>query len=189
MRDDDRLWRERQLRAAVLAGDELAWRTWYDAYHGTVTAYVRWRCGGRVDFSEEVIQETWLTAVRRVRSFNPNQGSFQNWLFGIAANVVRNSLRKRRWFTAHSQSLNGQHDVKQPAIIAEPVDSAQRVAVALDQLSPRHEQVLRSKYLEGQSVQAIAEACGETPKTIESLLTRAREAFRLEFARVSQSDG
>ena len=37
--------------------------------------------------ADEVVQETWLVAVRRVRSFDPGQASFLAWLRGIAANV------------------------------------------------------------------------------------------------------
>ena len=57
-------------------------------------------------------------------------------------------------------------------------ERAERVAVALAELPPRYEAVLRAKYLDGRSVQQIAEAGGETPKAVESLLGRAREAFR-----------
>ena len=52
------------------------------------------------------------------------------------------------------------------------------MALALAELSPRYEQVLRAKYLDGLSVQAMADEWGETPKAIESLLSRARQAFR-----------
>ena len=38
--------------------------------------------------------------------------------------------------------------------------------------------MLRAKYLDGRSVADIAAAGGETPKAVESLLTRARQAFR-----------
>ena len=48
-------------------------------------------------------------------------------------------------------------------------------------LPDRYEAVLRAKYLEGRSVQDIASAWDETPKAVESLLTRARQAFRALF--------
>jgi len=62
--------------------------------------------------------------------------------------------------------------------VHDPQERAVRIARTLADLPPRQEQVLRSKYLEQMSVQAIADAWGETPKAIESLLTRARQAFR-----------
>ena len=95
MTSDDRAQRERLLRRAVLAGDQRAWQSWYDESYVPLYAYVHWRSGGLEDLAEEVVQETWLVAVRRVRRFDPRQGSFHAWLRGIAANVLRNRLRGR----------------------------------------------------------------------------------------------
>src|SRR5712692_6675408 len=95
MDSSERVWRERGLHAAVLAGDERAWSTLYaDAFDG-LYAYARWRCAGLHDLADDIVQETWLIAVRRIRSFVPENGSFAGWLRGIAANVVRNHLRRR----------------------------------------------------------------------------------------------
>src|SRR5262249_17938556 len=87
MHSSERVWRERGLRAAVLAGDERAWRAWYDECFPGLYAYVSWRCAGLRDLADEVVQDTWLIAVRRMRRFDPEQGSFRAWLHGIAANV------------------------------------------------------------------------------------------------------
>ena len=89
MPEGDRVWRERGLRSAVLAGDEQAWRAWYEESFAGLDAFVRWRCAGRRDWAEDIVQETWLVAVRRIRSFDPARGSFADWLRGIAANLVR----------------------------------------------------------------------------------------------------
>src|SRR6516162_5166570 len=94
MQPGERVRRERALRRAALAGDEAAWRAWYDASFAGLYAYVRWRCGGLRDRADEVVQETWLTAVRRLRAFDPAAGSFAAWLRGIAANLLRNLFRR-----------------------------------------------------------------------------------------------
>src|SRR5438093_10891686 len=85
---------EQRLHRAVLAGDERAWRTWYDASFAALDAYVVWRCAGLRDLADDVVQETWLIAVRRVSSFDPERGRFLSWLRGIAANVLRGQLRR-----------------------------------------------------------------------------------------------
>ncbi|HEV2948152.1 MAG TPA: sigma factor [Gemmataceae bacterium] len=76
MPEGDRVWRERGLRSAVLAGDEQAWRAWYEESFAGLDAFVRWRCAGRQDWADDIVQETWLVAVRRIRSFDPQRGSF-----------------------------------------------------------------------------------------------------------------
>jgi RNA polymerase sigma-70 factor (ECF subfamily) len=188
MPSGDRRWREHGLRNAVLAGDETAWRTWYDETFPGLYAFVRWRCAGIPDWTEDVVQETWLTAVRRIRSFDPDRGSFSDWLRGIAANLLRNQLRKRR----PTPSPNGQpEEQSQPAAQARVRltgpeerhnrDQAEQVVHALSRLPERYESALRAKYLDQQSMAEMAEAWNETPKAIESLLTRAREAFRQEY--------
>jgi RNA polymerase sigma-70 factor (ECF subfamily) len=193
MPSGDRRWREHGLRNAVLAGDEAAWRTWYDETFPGLYGFVRWRCAGIPDWTEDLVQETWLTAVRRIRSFDPDRGSFSDWLRGIAANLLRNQLRKGR----PTPSPNGQpEEQSQPAAQARVRltgpeerhnrDQAEQIAFALSRLPERYESALRAKYLDQQSMAEMAEAWNETPKAIESLLTRAREAFRQEYQRLER---
>jgi RNA polymerase sigma-70 factor (ECF subfamily) len=178
MQPGDRVGREQLLRRAVLAGEEVAWRTLYDEAFPGLYAYVLWRCAGLRDRADEVVQETWLTAVRRLRSFDPSAGSFAAWLRGIAANLLRNHFRRENRRARRTQPLAGE-----PATgdVSEQREQAERVAHALGELPEHYEAVLRAKYLEGQSVAAIATARDESPKAIESLLTRARQAFRQAY--------
>jgi RNA polymerase sigma-70 factor (ECF subfamily) len=171
----DRAWRERGLRDAVVRGDDRAWRAWYDAEYPGLEAYVLWRCGGLRDSADDVIQETWLTAVRKVRAFDPETGGFHQWLCGIAANVLRNHLRSRRRRPGH-EGLNGIEGRSDTALADR--ERAERVAAALAALPERYEAVLRMKYLDRMSVADMAAARGETEKAVESLLSRARAAFR-----------
>jgi RNA polymerase sigma-70 factor, ECF subfamily len=60
-------------------------------------------------------------------------------------------------------------------------EQAEQVALALSRLPEHYETVLRAKYLDGLSVAAIAAERGESVKAVESLLTRAREAFRAAY--------
>jgi RNA polymerase sigma-70 factor (ECF subfamily) len=186
----DRVQRETLLRGAVLGGDEAAWQTWYDDTFDDLYQYVRWRCAGRRDWADEIVQETWLTAVRRIRKFDPRQGSFPAWLRGIAVNLLRNHLRKWRTRTRFEQQLDrgNNHDGAETEKAAEREERQQqrqhreqRIAAALDALAPREEAVLRAKYLDGRSVAEIAANGGETLKAVESLLSRARQAFRRAY--------
>ena len=174
MSDGGRAWRERAVRDAVLAGDAAAWRGWYDDHAPGLAAYVRWRCAGLHDLADDVVQEAWLVAVRRLRAFDPAAGSFAAWLAGIAANAVRNALRARR-----RKPTRPLAEVPEPG--KEPADDSARVAAALAALPEHYEAVLRAKYLDRRTVDEIATAQGASVKGIESLLSRARQAFREAF--------
>jgi RNA polymerase sigma-70 factor (ECF subfamily) len=177
MERDGHVWRERAIRDAVLAGDGTAWRAWYDEHFTRLADYARWWCGGLADLAEDVIQETWLTAVRRLRSFDPARGPFFGWLCGIAANAARNAVRGRRRFLRRARPLEAAPHPPAPDDVPAR-EKAERVAAALAALPDRYESALRAKYLDRQTVEQIAAERGETPKAVESLLTRARQAFR-----------
>lgn len=182
MTSSDRVQREELLRRAVLAGDQGAWQSWYEDSYEALYRYVHWRLGGLDDLADEAVQETWLTAVRRIRRFDPRRASFVAWLRGIAANVLRNKLRHRRAERSGRESLQGE---PRGGVSGETElmqrERAQRIAAALADLPEHYEEVLRAKYLESASVAQIAEGSGQTPKAVESLLTRARHAFRQKY--------
>jgi len=179
MQAGDRVERERKLRRAVLTGEEFAWRTLYDDAFAGLYAYVLWRCGGLHDRADEVTQETWLTAVRRLRAFDPSAGSFAAWLRGIAVNVLRNHFRREARRARRTQPL-----ACEPLALEESREQAERISAALASLPEHYEAVLRMKYLEGRSVADIAAQRGESLKAVESLLTRARETFRQAYLRL-----
>jgi RNA polymerase sigma-70 factor (ECF subfamily) len=183
MDPSDRVWRERGLLRGVLAGDEQAWETLYaDAFDG-LHAYVHWRCAGLRDLADDVVQETWLTAVRRIRAFEPERGCFAGWLRGIAANVVRNHLRRHVRCNGRAPTQHVPETI--PAHVPEQHrEQAQQIARALAELPEHYEALLRAKYLDQQSVAAIAAGRGETVKAVESMLTRARQAFRETYLRM-----
>lgn len=63
------------------------------------------------------------------------------------------------------------------------------VHLTLDHLPPHYGRALEWKYLQGLPVHEIARRLETSPKAAESVLTRAREAFRKGFAAVSATLG
>ena len=177
MPDADRTAEERRLCREAAAGDVRAWQRLYDSAFDRLFAYVQWRCGGRRDWAEDIVQETWLVAVRKLADFRAEQATFLAWLRGIAAQLLRNYFRKVRTFP-RSLEESIQERVG-PMEIRE--DPAERIAQALARLPEHYERVLRAKYLDQLSVETIAREAEQTPKAIESLLSRARAAFRQAY--------
>src|SRR5690349_1397773 len=144
MRDGERVAREQALRRAVLEGEEYAWQTFYDEAFAGLYRYVLWRCGSLREWADEVTQDTWLTAVRRLRAFDPSAGNFASWLRGIAANLLRNHFRREGRRARRMQPL-----VQEPLATSDERANGERVAHALAELPEHYEAVLRAKYLEG----------------------------------------
>lgn len=178
MECDERIARDRWLRAAVLRGDAEAWRRWHEETASGLLAFVRWRSGGDRHLADEIAQETWLVAVREIKRYDPLAAPFAAWLRGIADHLLRNYLRRRQVRANHA--LDDQHAAADagPSRAMEDREHAARVAAALALLPPRYEAALRAKYVDGATVHEIAQLLGTTNKSVESLLTRARGAFR-----------
>lgn len=180
----EKRYEEAALREAILRGSEAAWRTMYERYFDAHYAYVRWRLRGDVPRTDDVVQECWMTAVRRIGDFDPSRAQFGTWLRGIADNVIRNDHRKLKQLG----SLGAQVTDPRDRAHAPPNDNgmAECVGVALAALPEHYRDVICAKYRDGMSVLEIAAKRGQSGKAIESLLTRARDAFRREYRRLQE---
>lgn len=172
---------EEALREAVLAGNESAWRALYERNFTAVHAYVFHRCARRADRAEEVVQEAWLVAVRRIADFDPRRGAFESWLKGIAEHVLKN--HRRRWIRDRQASSANAPAAGTPPEPAEDsaeggIEARELVALALTALPAGYQAVLKAKYHHCLSVAQIAAEGGQTIKSVESLLSRARAALR-----------
>lgn len=176
-----REWEERGLRAAILSGDEAAWRVLYERYFDALYAYSFARVGRDPDRAQEVVQECWMVAVRRVRAFEPARGSFGQWLRGIADRVILG--QQRRWARRNRLARN-EPPVPESTGPIVPSDAGERVARVLLSLPAPYAAVLRAKYAEQLAVADIARGWGRSVKAVESLLSRARTAFREAWSRV-----
>ncbi|MEA3364094.1 MAG: RNA polymerase sigma factor, partial [Candidatus Hydrogenedentes bacterium] len=159
MEAESRQWEERALRAAVRAGDESAWRVLYERHFDALYAHAYARVGHDPERAQEAVQNCWMTAVRRIRSFDPARGSFANWLAGIADRVL---LGQRRRWARRQRLAQGAQAVPESTITDTPSEAAERVAWVLAELPKNYAAVLRAKYEERQPVAEIAKSWGRS---------------------------
>lgn len=174
MHSAENAWTEFGLKHAALKGDAIAWRTLFDSAMDSLRRYLFWRMGSDHAGIDDLTQETWLIATSKLSSFEPTRGSFASWVMGIAALLLRNHFRKKSRRKVGALSGN-------EAAPTSMKEEADHVAHALAQLTPAQERVLRAKYLEFQTVSQIASVLGQSEKAIESLLSRARAAFKQHY--------
>jgi RNA polymerase sigma-70 factor (ECF subfamily) len=149
------------------------------------------------DAAEEVVQTTLIQAVRKLDTWRGDATLF-TWL----CTICRRECSAFAARTSRGLSVPLEDDdpdvraaLESLAAAAESPDAAlargdvgRLVQIALDYLPPHYSRVLDWKYLQDLTVHDIAERLRTTPKAVESLLTRARMAFREAFATL-QTDG
>ncbi len=157
---------------AAQDGSEQAWRQLFERHFDAVYRFCVALTGARHDLAEELTQQVFVTAARRINRFNPSRAAFRAWLFGVARNrhmAIRTSEQRRK---RHEES-----SAKRPSEAVTPRDCDLQVHEALARLPSHYRTVLEAKYLSGLSMNEIAADNGASIEAIESLLRRARAGF------------
>jgi RNA polymerase sigma-70 factor (ECF subfamily) len=166
------------LIAAAKRGDSDAWRELYRAHAGRLVVWLQRRSSGAAADAatgpDDISNEAWLTAARKIESFHGTSDEFAGWLFGIARKV--------------SANVNRTHERRQTAPLAlvpdAPVAGHEGAITeqawlddALAQLSPRERDVITCTDVVGLDVAGTSEALGMTAVTVR--VTRHRALKRL----------
>lgn len=164
--------------APALPGDEARFRHLFDIGYQPLIAYARRRTGDPVA-ADDVVAETLATAWRRRADLRADASPLP-WLYGIAANVIRNQWRSRGRAhrlvdRLHHDPLNrGYHDLDiefpDPALHA-----------ALDRLSFDDREILRLVTWEELSHAEVAETLGCSVNAVGIRIHRARKRLRHEL--------
>jgi RNA polymerase sigma factor (sigma-70 family) len=189
--DDVDLERDRALVERCQAGDAAAFGNLYARYHERLLRFCLPRLNDRHE-AEDAAQEAFARAWKALPNF-AGERRFYPWLTVIAGNICTDMLRRRSRSTpTDDMELTAQQpvgvvgaDTSEDLVLA-AVDG-ELVTRALDRLSTRHRHVLAMREGSGWTYQQIADHEGVEIGTIETLLWRARQALKREFAAVSES--
>ncbi len=138
--------------------------------------------------AEDLAAEAFATAYRRRASYDRERGSLRSWLFGIAANIVREHWRdEQRLLELDARLASGGtgsfDDDADSRVVAAAL--APQIAGALAALNPEQREVLLLHAWADLSHEEISAALGIANGTARSRLSRARAALR---ARLGEFD-
>ncbi len=168
-----------RLVEAAAAGDAVAFDDLV-RLHGAGVYRLALRMLGNPQDAEDVQQETFVQAYRRLRSFR-GEAAFGTWLYAIAARLCLGKLRRRR---RHSEELPGDlpsDPELDPQEHLTSLAAAQRVQRALGALSPSDRLLILLKYVEDLSHEEIAGVLGCSCQSSRSRLLRAKRLFRAHY--------
>lgn len=182
---------EAALVSKLVLMDERAWDFLCHTYASPLLRLIDAHFGCGRSTAEDIVQMAFLRCVRSIGTCDPARGRLYPWLKAVAVNEARSTLRHRNpdglplsqlppeTAAAVLDALDG---APLPEELLARADVRARVEETLLELNERFRMALDRKYLRGWKVAEIAAEAGITEKAAESLLTRARTAFRETFA-------
>jgi len=180
--DEGRLIRE------IRAGRSELFEHFVRRYQRKITriAYRFLRDAGEADCAA---QESFLRAYQNLDDFREGS-TFETWLTRICINWCKDRLKRRRLVVFfHQAPARDEPDGEEPVELAVAEDPSperraasreirDRLAGALESLSPRQRSIFAMKHFEELSIPDIADATGLDAGTIKSHLFRAAQKIR-----------
>lgn len=184
---------DKELVRRLIAGDGDAFEEFFDTYFPRLFRFALVRLHQDADAAEEVVQAALGRVVGKLATYRGEAALF-TWLCTFCRNEISAFYRKRSRRPHQVDLIEEAPEVRaaleslltsadgDPEEALHRQEVARLVQVTLDHLPPRYGDALEWKYIHGLSVNEIAVRLEVGPKAAESLLGRARKAFRDGFA-------
>lgn len=171
------------------AGEQKAFNEFFETYADRLYRFAVKRIGEDYSIAEDAVQYTLARAVEKLDQFKGEAALF-TWLCRICRNAIVDMCHGRAERRATAVPFEDTDEIRvvlesiSAMVESDPQEQAisgqleSLVRTILDYLPDRYGDVLEWKYMHGLSVREIAERLELTPKAAESMLNRARAAFR-----------
>jgi RNA polymerase sigma-70 factor (ECF subfamily) len=182
-----------QLVKQLLAGDATAFDGFFGEYYPKLYRFALRRLAHDAHAAEDIAQSTLCTALKALPTFR-GEATLMTWLCTLCRRELSARFRSASGTIDRMTLREDDPDVRtaleslfapdedDPLLRASAAQTHTAVIAALDYLPQIYAQVLEMKYVQELSVVEISTHVGRTAKATESLLTRARDAFREAFA-------
>lgn len=192
---------EAELLARCRQGEAAAWDELFELHYAAAARFIFQLAS---DFTredaEEICQETFLSVIRSLSSFN-GKSQFQTWLFRIAANKARD-YRERRHAAKRGggqMPLSLQAEDPQTGLVLDPPgpepspdgvlmtnEQSALLQGALEQLGEPCREIIELRYFGDLSYEEISLELDLNPKTVSSRLSKCLDRLE-ELARKALS--
>ena len=168
---------ERELVIRLRAGDETAFETFAEHYIAGLYRFALRRLDNDRELTREIVQSTVCKVIEKLDTYRGEAPLF-TWLCACCRNEIAAHFRRAG---RRPREVELVEDVPQ-----EPAaDTAELVHAALDRLPPTYARAMEWRYLDGLEVADVAQRLALTYKAAESLLSRARSAFREAYEQLT----
>ncbi len=174
------------LVAKAREGDVSAFEELFNRYKKAILNFI-YRLIGNRETAEEVAQEVFIKAYNNLDIFDPDR-KFSTWIYTIAKNLAKNSIRDKRYFrdlSLEEAVFEKEEVIRLKDMIADPGASPDLIAQD-EELTEAAQKVLDSLPLEYKEVITLCSIQGLTYKEAAAIIgcSVASVSIRLNKAKV-----
>lgn len=173
----------------ILSGDSKAVIEFYKSYSPKILSYFLKRLA-RYEDAQELTNDVFLEAIDSLSLLRKKE-SVLAWLYGIAHNKTVDFYRKQKIKSILLSQMPflqiAASEINQPEFQFEKNKIRDRIELTLHSLSLNYQKILKLHYEEEIPVKELAKIFNLSFKATESLLFRARQNFKLAYARIEVS--
>ena len=146
----------------------------YDRYFVRIYNYVRAQLADAAQ-ADDVTSRVFERVLDRLKTYSPERGAFEAWLFSVARNAVRDHFRSRRWRSFFSLDEAPERPAPEPGMEERlsSEEDRERLAQALQGLDARCRDILGLKFQAGLTNRQIGEVLGLGESHVGVLVYRA----------------
>jgi RNA polymerase sigma-70 factor (ECF subfamily) len=177
-----------ELLRQVRTGDAAAFASLYRRHQGPLYRFALLRCGSP-DTAADVVQEAFMGLLTERFQFDPLRGQLQNFLFGVARNLVlKHEEPRQRQVALPEAGEDEDAELQLPDEAGEPLarllgnEAAEEVRRALALLPAHYRDVVILYEMHDLSYAEIAQICQVDIGTVRSRLSRGRTALAKKLA-------
>lgn len=156
----------------VLEGDIESFRHIVEMYERPIVRMIRNLINNR-ESCEDIAQEVFFTAYRKLASFDPARSNFSTWLFTIARNKSINAMRKKR--PVSMGELPHKSDEHNPSDELTERELFDKLDASLEALPSAQKRAFVFAIFENLPYEEIAQIEGVRKGTIKSRINRAKK--------------
>jgi RNA polymerase sigma-70 factor (ECF subfamily) len=182
---------DQELVTRLLRGDARAFDEFFNEYYPKLFRFVKRRMPRDAAGAEDVAQASICRALESLHTFR-GEAALMTWLCTLCRREMSARWRGTRDFASTAMTEDDPEiraalesllasEGSDPLLLAGRAQVRETICAALDYLPAPYADILEWKYVSDLSVAEIAQRLGRSVKATESLLTRAREAFRETF--------
>jgi RNA polymerase sigma-70 factor (ECF subfamily) len=183
---------DKKLANRLISGDRHSFDAFFNAYYPRLYRFALVRMDNDVDLADETAQVVLCQAISKMDTYRGEAPLF-SWLCTFCRYEISKQRRARDRAQGDQPLTEDDPQVRaalssllaessnDPDIAVHQSEIRRLIQVAMDNLPALYADALEMKYVRELSVNEISGVIGKSPKATESILTRARVAFKDSF--------